>query len=107
MTKTRRHLVAWSVALSVLACSSVEAVTVRGVRSCGVWVKDRDISDKNWLLGFLSGLAFMSDVDILKGVDNESIYLWMDKYCRANPLKDIADGSETLFEELKRTRRPR
>ena len=82
------------------------AITIRGAESCGIWVKERQekkistFIHQRWLAGYLSGIAVGNGKDVLKGTDNESIFLWMDNYCQANPLKDIADGSEVLFLEL-------
>lgn len=45
-------------------------------------------------------MAFYSDKDILKGTDNASIFLWFDNYCQANPLKNMIDGADSLFDEL-------
>ena len=97
------------VMLSVTAPSW--AVTIRGMPSCGAWVKDREnkasgwpaMTNKTWLIGYLSGLSSGLGVEFWrKGgntLDNESAYLWMDNYCRANPLKDTQDGADALFHE--------
>jgi len=99
--KTRALLLA---SLLVTAAVCVQAVEIRGVRSCGYWISGKATvqggANEAWLLGVLSGMALYSDKDILKGTDNESIYLWMDNYCRANPLKSISNGGDVLFEEL-------
>lgn len=85
-------------------------VEVRGYASCGIWVQGRTkndaggVANRFWVLGYLSGLASSSKVNILKGTDSQSIYLWIDTFCRANPLKDVADASEVLFQELRRQR---
>ncbi|RYH67703.1 MAG: hypothetical protein EON54_03810 [Alcaligenaceae bacterium] len=91
---------------SAMACGNALAVIVMGAVPCGVWVKDRtekgwnETADRSWLTGFLSGLAIESEKDVLRTVNAESIYLWMDNYCRANPLKQLATGGQVLFEEL-------
>jgi|KBSMisStandDraft_5_1062788.scaffolds.fasta_scaffold132639_2 hypothetical protein len=45
-------------------------------------------------IGFNKEFFGKQNVHVL---DNESIYLWMDNYCPANPLKRISDGAEQLF----------
>ena len=94
-----------------LLVASTYAVTVRGVRSCGKWIAAHPIppsvsadslAQESWLVGYLSGVSVESNVDVLKNVDNESIFLWMNNYCQQNPLMDIGDGGYTLFLELKR-----
>jgi hypothetical protein len=87
--------------------NTASAVTIRGASSCGDWVQEQNKnSDWNtnhtWLIGYLTGIAIGTNKDFLKGTDNPSIYLWMDNYCRQNPLKDMADGGLDLFFELKK-----
>jgi len=94
----------------LLVTDTAFAVNVRGVPSCGKWVKDRQERDvltttalTNWLVGYLSGLAIGLDKEFFHkdrvAVDNESIFLWMDNYCRANPLKDVQEGGNQLMKE--------
>ncbi|USU21332.1 hypothetical protein [Paraburkholderia fungorum] len=97
-----------STVLAVLCfcASSADAVTVRGAPSCGTWVKDRlsddwpQLTDKEWLIGYLSGVAITGRKDFLKGTDNDSLSLWVDNYCHANPLNDVADAGDALSREL-------
>lgn len=78
----------------------------RRAPSCGEWIVHREKSDTlalgnaSWLLGYLSGLAASSGKDYLSATDNASIYKWMDKYCRASPLKDLSSGANALAAEL-------
>ncbi|MDM0002209.1 hypothetical protein QTI24_26630 [Variovorax sp. J22P240] len=91
---------------AAMACGSASAVTIMSGRSCGEWIKDRaelklkDAVNSAWLVGYLSGMAVESEKDLLSSIDAESIYLWMDNYCRANPLKRVSTGGWVLFEEL-------
>ena len=84
------------------------AVEIRGLISCGVWVKDRvekeigEVVNEMWLIGYLSGLATGANSDFLRGSDNESIFLWVDNYCRANPLKNLDDAGIYLAYELQK-----
>lgn len=95
----------------LLAAHAAQALTIRGARSCGDWVQgrtaDRNTHAEAWLVGYLSGRAAASGVDILKGTDNPSLFLWMDNFCRAQPLKDIEDGASDLVPELARKARNR
>lgn len=84
-------------------------IHIKGVASCGIWVKDRTekiqspliwMVDQSWLLGFLSGMAIGTSKDVLKGIDSASIVLWMDNYCQKNPLNGTDDGGQELFLEL-------
>ena len=102
--KTRATAMALCCLVLSATVVDAQAVAIRGATSCGLWVKDRQekiaFVHHRWVLGYLSGLAFESDKDILKTTDAESIFLWVDNYCRANPLKDIDDAGTTLFYEL-------
>lgn len=76
--------------------------------SCGNWVTAR-IQNTTvasgysfWMLGFLSGRAVATNIDILKKPDYQSINLWVDNYCRANPLMTLVDAGDALFLELVR-----
>ena len=92
-----------------LAAPSAQAVETRGARSCGIWISDKAnvqaVTNEAWLVGFLTGMAVNSGKDILKGTDNVSIILWVDNYCRANPLQNLTRAGDTLFEELVKQKR--
>ncbi len=91
----------------ILMLTSMElgarTIEVRGVRSCGEWVSDNKtlaLGNQTWLLGYLSGIAVATRKQILSGTDNQSIYLWVDNYCRANPLQSLSDAGADLYFEL-------
>jgi hypothetical protein len=85
-----------------------QAITIRGASSCGEWVQETqkrgdgspDATSSFWLLGYLSASASLKQKDILKGTDSASIFVWVQNYCRANPLDKIPDAANELFEEL-------
>jgi hypothetical protein len=97
-------------AASMVAVSSPAAggAVARQAPSCGEWIVHREKSDTlalgnaSWVLGYLSGLAASSGKDYLAGTDNSAIYKWIDRYCRANPLRDVSDGCNALAAELAR-----
>ena len=89
------------------------AVDLMGSRSCGKWTEERRMANsakqmnrvpvlitKSWFLGYLSGRAETSGKNFLKGTDSESIFLWLDIYCRANPNNDLASAGIDLAREL-------
>ena len=57
-----------------------------------------------WFVGFLSGMAFESNKDLLKGTDNASITLWVTNYCQKNPLKSLSQAADELADELAKKR---
>lgn len=79
--------------------------SVRGAPSCGEWVAHRKKSDTlalsnaTWLIGYLSGLSAGSGKNVLLGRDNAEVFAGMDRYCNANPLKDVAAGGKALLLE--------
>jgi hypothetical protein len=94
--------------LIALMTTSAHGVKIRGAPSCGAWTEDRPMRNlsslvqQSWLLGFLSALAMETQKDFIAGTDNPSLFLWMDNFCGANPLKDVADGGYQLYTELAR-----
>ena len=82
-----------------------------GSPSCGEWVAHREKSDTlalgnaYWLQGFIAGLSAGSGKDFLAGTDSSAFNGWMDKYCQANPLRDLASGAGALAAELQKNRR--
>lgn len=109
MDRSTKRYVALVVLL--LAGSGADAATIRGVPSCAYWLHDREPGGGSsyfnamWLVGYLSGAAVHSEKDILRTIDAESIAAWMDHYCKANLSKNIAEGAETLFDEIARQAR--
>ena len=84
---------------------------IRGVPDCASWLQPehvtREFMNKSWLVGYLSGLnlGFFVDksrkpFDYFAGVTTGQIYLWMDNYCRANPLSNVMVESSDLFAEM-------
>ena len=104
-----RTALAALILLQVLTLPLAQAqINIRGLPSCGTWVKERaaksDLYERTWLLGYLSGIALGANQNFwgqqgVNSLDNESVHLWMDNYCRANPLKDVGDGGIALFLE--------
>jgi hypothetical protein len=95
-----------------LPLAQAQRIEVRGFASCGTWVSDR-LADplslrsqhgRSWLIGYLSGMAMGLNLNFwgrqgVNSLDNQSIYLWVDNYCRANPLKDLDDAGNALLVE--------
>ena len=92
------------IGLLVISSSSWGQITVFGGSDCGRWVKG-DAVTKIWLMGFLSGMNIamtsQGKPDQLAKINSgEQAILWMDNYCKANPLKVVGDGAQELFIEL-------
>ncbi len=84
------------------------ALATLGDISCGAWVADRtahkstEHTDEAWLTGVITGLALHSGTDVLKDTDDDSVYIWMDKYCKRNPAGTVSKGATVFFNELER-----
>jgi hypothetical protein len=81
-------------------------IATMGAHSCGQWVavsaenSVETLNARNWLIGYMSGIAIGSGRNILNGVDPETIYEWMDNYCRENPSSNTANGGTDLYFQL-------
>lgn len=100
-----RALIPLSLALAT-GVVGAQTITVRGGLSCGKWVEQRQsgkiVWAETWLDGVLTGQSMARRMDLLGGMEAESTYLWMDQYCKANPLKTTMDGVVELVAEIRR-----
>ena len=87
-------------------------------KSCGTWTQLRPAGALRdsvpaefggllmWVVGYISGAnADSSHPDVLLGRDLDGLIAWIDNYCRANPLKNIASAASSLIVELRSARR--
>ncbi|MBI3374998.1 MAG: hypothetical protein HY017_25025 [Betaproteobacteria bacterium] len=103
----------------VLFSGSALAVGIRGSFRCGQWIEALEKRNNSgadfatrvvmemWLLGYLSGMSYESNKEFwgeqnINWLDNQSVFLWMDNYCRAKPLENVADAAAILFAERTR-----
>ena len=92
------------VVLGILT-TNASAVTSFGNYDCGQWFT-RSSAARIWLLGYLSGLASADSttkIDVLDRLNSaDQAHLWMDNYCKNNPLKKVNEGAMELYMELSR-----
>jgi len=98
------------VLLLVAAMSSAQAQEERAIIgpldfSCGKWVNTpKRTGDherlRQWVLGYLSGVNMESSADFLRGRDADGLTVWIDNYCRRNPLHAITQATHALITEL-------
>ena len=72
-----------------------------GGPDCAEWFKSDHA--KNWLFGFLSGIDSMAteETSSLKKLSSGGqAILWMNNYCKANPLDSVVSGGLALYLEL-------
>ena len=97
--------------LSLNLCAA--EVEIKGARSCAKWIEEKRTANslkemnkipvlitRSWFLGYLSGRAGASGKDFLKGTDNDSIFLWLDNYCRDHPQAELDQAGIELAREL-------
>jgi hypothetical protein len=58
----------------------------------------RPFALEDWLLGFVSGLAYGSGhPKLLRSRDAPALFVWVDNYCRQNPLRNVFSAGEKLL----------
>jgi hypothetical protein len=78
-----------------------------GALSCGQWLTDRQglysaQTIEAWITGYLSGFnAYVFHGDMTNHTDNADLFSWIDDYCHAHPLDDIAAATDRLIDALK------
>jgi hypothetical protein len=86
---------------------NAQDVTVEGQLDCSQWVeaRERGASDRyeHYLIGIINGLALGHQVEFweakLPPISREAVYVWMDGYCRQNPLNQAVQGAIALYSE--------
>ena len=90
------------------------AAVMFGGYDCGQWVnrlRGRAPAE-SWVLGYLSGLSVAHEragmlpqdpLDTLNSADQ--IYVWLDNFCQANPLRKLDGAANELFAEVKAKQR--
>jgi hypothetical protein len=93
--------------LGITVSCAVAPQTLIGTYDCGRWFTAGAVA-RAWLLGYLSGLnLILGDAEkkydpLAKIGSAQQIYLWMDNYCKANPLSKINEGAKDLYQELQK-----
>jgi hypothetical protein len=95
------------------ASSEIVDYTVEGagVTNCAAYKieskKDSSMHyiNLNWAKGFISGVNYIhaetrGNTHLGKGLDLESLTLWIDNYCQDHPTATLSDASAALVEEL-------
>ena len=73
---------------------------------CGKYIEARqngaDLWAKWWITGYLTAYNERTPdtVDIAGDTDRTGIYLWLENWCKENPLKTVGNGMDALMVEL-------
>ena len=102
----RFALLALSLVTSTAHAQEERAIIGPTSFSCGKWINTpKHTSEyfqlRYWVLGYLSGINMESGADFLRGRDADALTVWIDNYCRRNPLHAITQATTQLIEELR------
>ncbi|MCW5719184.1 MAG: hypothetical protein KIS68_15295 [Bauldia sp.] len=85
------------------APTQAQAIWVEAGIDCGQWVSApaaaRDLYEA-YLLGAVDAWAVALDLDFWRvptRTSRDAVYLWVDNWCRANPLSLLIDAASALF----------
>jgi hypothetical protein len=105
------------VAVRAAALAADKPFTMFGyaTESCGKWVKSADNAGQralyiSWVTGFVSGYNFgnpHNQVNLGRMPDNETLTLYIDNFCRENPLNNFVVAAPMLVQELREKPTPR
>jgi hypothetical protein len=91
-----------------LSSAASAQVLMQGAIDCGRWINARttnqSVAFEHYILGHINGMSLGSEVSIWGqqniSVSKEQTYLWFDKYCRDNPLRQVVEGSIKFADEM-------
>ena len=92
---------------SMLFGFSTQAIawTVKGIGAdyCGEVIKGQssEFEYGQWILGYVSASNYLFAAEVGAGVSGRAILEAGFKFCRENPLKDWADASQNVYEQLR------
>lgn len=99
-----------AIVLALAAATSAASgreFTVFGAPDCGQWINANNMARKTWLLGYMTGMSRIyselrkKDKDPLDRIKSaDQMYLWVDNYCKANPLHTVDKAGYELLVEL-------
>ncbi len=100
-------LVSWILLVAFQTPSRADVSVAGGDLDCGLWMRARQQNKANvfesYVLGFLDGISAGEDREFWRGngqiISRDSVYLWIDNYCRSNPLSQVVPGVFKLFRE--------
>jgi len=108
-----RMLIVVGLALWATTASAAEYTSLgHGNASCGRWQEERRKPNPQyrfllqaWVLGYITRANYEVGGDLTAGTDELGVFAWIDNYCRANPLKNVAAAAEALVDTLGKPKR--
>ena len=126
MDKMKMKHTIFALAMSLFLPATVSAADIDGqytahtvagvIGSCGEYVTARDEKRRAaflksnthviWIWGYLTAYNRQTPdtYDIMAQTDTPTILLWLDNYCKQNPLTDFAEAMVSLMNELHSSR---
>jgi hypothetical protein len=111
MTATLSALLALSLARPIWPDQAPESYQILGpgVGTCGSWTEVRRAGGapqqvaSAWVLGYLTAYNefVAADGNVAAGADPDRVLAWIDNYCRAHPLDNLALAARSLVDALK------
>ena len=94
------------VVLSLLLSGNANSWRALGVFQCGELLsrqKENIVKEQvtAYVNGFISGVNSKTNGDVGEGTNDDAIFWSVIKYCKDNPLKDGADASIHIYNQLK------
>ena len=92
--------------LGSAAADGTYTILGAGTKSCGAWTDARRASGVEeytyvaWIQGYITEANGFISGDLTAGTDVEGIKAWVDNYCAAHPLDDLASAASALVGEL-------
>jgi hypothetical protein len=82
-------------------------VYVEGDIDCGDWLAarrdKRAVAFEHFVLGFLNGISVGTDTEFWhadgRRLSRDSVYFWIDNYCRTHSVNPLITAVTTLFKE--------
>lgn len=95
------------VLISISQLSHAQATYIKGDADCGQWLKARSLGAsaafEASVQGYVNGAVQATAIEVWhgKGVNTstEAFFLYMDNYCKANPLDSIWQGAWAFINE--------
>ena len=105
--------IAGLVGLIVCEGAMAEAMTYGlGTTTCGLFVTAAEEARAGqqygiqaymtWFSGYATMASGQSNIDYFKGTDTKSVQLWLENYCRVNPLNTFNAAAVSAMVELHR-----
>lgn len=106
MKKTVLYLLSFLLVVFQSACQA-EVSVQGGYTDCGLWMRARQQNGagqlESYAMGFLDGFSSGKDREFWAAdgrvISRDAVYLWLDNYCRSNPLNLLGTGLWKLFQE--------